>query len=112
MLLGSWLVHSVTRKQRTGVSSKGDPTYGSATTFAARVEFKRKLVRKSDGVEVACVGSFTTQTPVKYDDIFWLPAVGSSPADDTTSTDAARQPLQIESAETKDGTQFLWQVYF
>lgn len=112
MLLGGWLIHSVTRKQRTGVNSKGDATYGSATTLPARVEFKRRLIRKADGVEVACVGLFSTQTPVKYDDIFWLPAVGGSPADDTASHDAARQPLQIESAETKDGTQMLWQVYF
>jgi hypothetical protein len=112
MLIGAWLIHTVTRKRRSGIGSKGDPSFGSATTVRARVEFTRKLVRSSDGKEVVSTSSMALLDEPQHDDIYWLPSVAGSPADDTASDDAGRTPISITGAVTKLGSQRLWMVYF
>jgi hypothetical protein len=112
MLIGPWLVHSVTRKRRTGVSSRGDPTFGSASTVRARVERKRTMVRDAGGKEVVSSARMALLDEPRLDDLYWLPSIGGETADDTTSDDAARSPLSIEVATNQTGNQKLWMVYF
>lgn len=112
MLLTSWLIHTCTRTQRTGVTSKGDPSYGASSTFRARVEKKRSMVAGADGKDVACEYVLATTTAIAYDDRIWLPAIGGEGADDTADLGDANLPKSIEVATNKLGTQKLYIVRF
>lgn len=46
------LVHTITRKPYTGKDSFGDPTYGAAETYRARIEGHSRLIRRPDGKEL------------------------------------------------------------
>lgn len=112
MLIGSWLIHTVTRKRRTGINASGDPSYGSTSTIAARVEFKTRMVKDASGKEIVSTCEMAVLDRPNLDDMFWLPAIAGSTADDTSSDDAARTPVAITGATNKLGTQQLWMVFF
>lgn len=112
MNIAGWLVHSVTRKQRTGTGSKGDPTYGGATTVAARIEKTIKQVRTVDGRVLTTAWRMVTLEPIRVDDKFWLPSIAGESADDTANDNASRSPLQIATATDKVGRTSHWECYF
>lgn len=112
MLVNSWLIHTCTRARRTGVSSKGDPTYGSQATFRARVEKDFQVVTSKDGKTVSTRFVLATTTEIAYDDRIWLPAIAGEPADDTSALADAHLPVSITTATTKVGTQRLYIVRF
>ncbi len=112
MLISSWLIHSVTRKRRTGITTAGDPSYGSTTTVAARVEFVQRKLRSAEGKEVVSTCEMAMTEEPRYDDLYWLPSIAGTTADDTASDDAGRTPLSIKGATNKIGTQRLWMIYF
>lgn len=103
MLMGSWLVHTVTRKRRTGNNDDGTPAYGSAETLQARVEKRVAFMRNPDGKEVRVQHRIVVVEPVSYDDVFWLPSINGEPADDTSSMDDGRSPAAVEMAMNKPG---------
>lgn len=104
MNLGSMLTDTVTYKQRTGVSTAGDPTYGSALTASARVEHGRKIVQV-DGEQVVFEHWFTTETELKPEWRCWLPG------DDTTKDEESRRVVHVRKAATPDGLTTLFEVY-
>jgi hypothetical protein len=110
--VSSWLVHVCTKKSRVGLGVKGDPAFGAASTFRARVEKKRSTVRSADGRETVTSHVLVTTTPINPDDVVWFPSIAGEAADDTTTIDAGRTPLAVEVATTKGGAGHLWQVYF
>lgn len=112
MDITSWLVHTCTKKSRTSTGSKGDATYGSATTFKARVEKSNAGVRSSSGKENLHQYVLMTNTLVLIDDVIWFPAVVGEAADDTSKISAGRTPSRIEAVTDKQGVTKLWQVYF
>lgn len=112
MLIAPWLIHTVTRARRTGVSSKGEPTYGAQDTVRARVEFIQRLARSAEGKEIISNCEMALLDRPLYDDVFWLPSIAGSVADDTSSQSAGRTPVQIKGATSKLGTQQLWIVSF
>lgn len=108
----SWLIHTCTRKQRTGVSSKGDPQYGAATTFKARVEKKRAVIKQANGEEVQTQYVLATTTAIAYDDKIWLPDIAGDGADDTADDDDANMPVSVEVATDKIGNRKVYLVRF
>src|SRR3990167_9289561 len=53
--IASWLhmmPDSVTYEARTGTDAYGDPTYGSSSTYRARIVGEQKLIRGFSGLEV------------------------------------------------------------
>ncbi len=116
MLLNGWFVHSVQRKRRTsgagGVGSKGDTQYATATTIQCRAEIKVDKVQTANGTEFK-VGYVLAMTEApRLDDLYWMPAIGAYPADDTTADDAGRAPTSFKVATNKVGAQHLFEVYF
>lgn len=107
-----WFIHTLTRKSKTGRNNKGDPTFGSASTFTGRVEKKRALVRSASGEMVATSHVVVTQTVLSDEDIVWFPSIAGEPADNTASNNAARTPVSIEVATNKDGSAALVRAYF
>jgi hypothetical protein len=81
-------------------------------TFSARVEKTDKTVKRPDGTDVQAKAVFATNTECAYTDIFWLPAIGGEPADDTTKDAAARRPASIKYAGDKSNRRQGWEVYF
>jgi hypothetical protein len=111
-VISSWLVHTVTRKRRTGVGVKGAPVYGAATTHSARVEKTRKIVRSSDGRELVIEYEMAMLDEVKEDDQFWFPSINGEPADDTSNNDKARVPKFVQTARDKSGLRGFWRAGF
>lgn len=113
MRILSWMVHRVTRKQRTGSNAKGDPTYGAATAIKARVEKTRKRVLDAVGMETVSEFTMATDTlDVSLSDVFWFPSISGEPADDTSNANAGRMPIAIDRATTKTGQALFVVVYF
>lgn len=113
MLIAGWLVHTVSRKRRNAApTATGDPSLGALETFPARVERTSVYVKRRDGKSVHARHVFATLTPCEYTDVFWLPSVFGSAADDTSSDAVAREPASIATATNKAGTQGIFQVYF
>ncbi len=103
MNIAHWLKHTVTRKQRTGIGTKGDPTFGAATTFKAKVDKMSKTIRRSNGSTLKISHVLTTTTAISVDDQFWFPSIAGEPADDTTSADAARAPAEVNVSASPSG---------
>lgn len=113
MIPSSWLIHTCTRAARTGVSSKGDPTYGAQSSFLARVEKQRRLVPTTDGKTVQTNYVLVTTTPIEYDDRIWLPSIiTGDTSDDASSDDEALLPVTVEVATDKIGNRKVWIVRF
>lgn len=113
MRLTPWMVHSVTRKKRTGSNSKGDPIYGAATKIRARVEKTRKRVLDSVGQEVVSEYTMATEKlDVSLSDMFWFPSIAGEPSDDTSNANTARLPIAIDRATNKSGQAIFVVVYF
>jgi hypothetical protein len=102
---------TVTKSSRTGTGSKMDPAYGSQSTFLARVEKKRTMVRSASGEHVLTSHVMACTTDVKLDDRVWFPAIAGESADDTSSVAASRSPVAVDAAAAMDGS-YLYQVYF
>lgn len=113
MNIGRWLVHSVSRKRRTGEGAKGDPTFGAVDTIRCRVEKRAKRVRGADGVEVVSEFSLVTSTlNVSEHDVFWFPAIAGEAADVVGDTSTGRTPIAVERATTISGQAPFVTVYF
>lgn len=112
MMYSSWLIHTVTRKRRTGNNSDGTPSYGSADTIKVRVEKKRKFIRLPSGKELLIQYEMVFDGEVRYDDVFWFPSIAGEAADDTTNADAARAPALVFTSTNKNGTQYITTTSF
>ena len=113
MNVGSWMVHRVTRKQRTGSNAKGDPTYGAATLIRARVEKVRQRVSNAEGMQVTSEYAMATTTmDVSISDLFWFLSIAGEPADSTSNANLARIPVAVDRATTKTGHAPFVMVYF
>lgn len=100
-----WLIHTVTVAARTGVNANGEPTYAAQTTLRARVEKKTVFMRGPDGRQVLARHVLSAPGVLAYDAAYWFPAIGvGDVADDTSTQDAARSPVAIDSATNKRGT--------
>ena len=112
MNVTSWMVHTCTKKSRTGTGTKGDPVFGSPATFKARVEKARATSRFAGGRESQHTYVLVTETQILPDDVVWFPSISGEPADDTSNLSAGRTPQTVETATTKPGAQKLFQVFF
>jgi hypothetical protein len=79
------LTQTVTWATWTTKNNSGDPTWGSQSTAAARVEFGLFKTRNSQGVEVDVKAKVTTETNIPRKARIWLPG------DDTTKGNEARK---------------------
>ena len=64
MSVSDWadmLNQTVTYKALSSRDSYGAPTYGAATSYDARVVYKSKFLRKSDGADVMATGAVWLQ---------------------------------------------------
>lgn len=114
MNIRPWLIHRVTRSQRTGeANAKGDAAFGAQGVVKGRVEKKTRMVKNDAGKEVVSSHSMATLTAdVAVSDRFWFPSIAGEPADDVTDISDARTPVAIDRATSKSGKQKLIMVYF
>jgi hypothetical protein len=111
--LGPWLIHTLTRKCRSGApGSKGEPSYTAADTIKARVEKKQTMIRGTDGREIVSEYQMATSVEVKLDDVFWFPSIAGEPADNTADISAARSPRVVNAATDKQGKAMMWRTFF
>lgn len=96
------LPQTITRKQQSGVGSHGDPTYGSGSTMAARVQMGRD--RQFEAIEHE--GVLYTETELLVTDRVWLP--GDSTSDDKL----ARRPLRTVASPSLGASQTLYKTAF
>lgn len=99
------LTDTVTIAAETGRSSYGDPTFGSQTTIAARVEAVDKLVIGPDGNELRAQHAVASEDEIKTTDRMWLPG------DDTADTTAARRALVVRYSRFPGETAGLYEAY-
>lgn len=112
MDIRSWLVHTCTKKSRTGAGAKGDATYGTPTTFKARVEKSRAGTRSAQGKETEHEFVLLTNIEILIDDVIWFPSIAGEEADDLDDINDARTPINVEVVTDKAGITKVWQVYF
>lgn len=91
------LIHTITVKSRTGVDAGLTPTYGTASSFAARVERKKKEVADAGGQTKIAEHWVVSETEIKLGDRVWLPG------DDTNDDNEAHDPIQVGRASTTSG---------
>lgn len=114
----AWFPHTVQRKRRitgaSGVNSKGDPLYDTASNVSARVEVQWERVSTSAGTELRAfhIMALPADAAPRVDDLYWLPAVNGYPADDTALDSAGRTPTAIRTATNKMATQGFHEVRF
>jgi hypothetical protein len=94
------LTETITVKSQSSVDSDGDPSYGSASTMAARIQ--RGKDRDAEEIDHSMV--LYTSTAIAVTDRVWLPE------DDTSSADAARVPVSVSSSKDLDGGETLYKV--
>ncbi len=85
--------------RQSGASSHGDPTYGSATSFKARVQPRNTLTPD----ELKYDHVLYTATAVQQDDKVWLPG-------ENTGTAPGRVVLAVESSPSLSGDFTLYKV--
>ena len=68
MLISEYLNQSVTLKSKASVNAYNEATYASST-INARFEYKRRMIRNSDGEELMSLAQIFTTTQVKPDDV-------------------------------------------
>lgn len=73
MSLESLLRQTVQIQHRTGVSYTGDPTYGDATTYAARISYRNKRIVTGTGEERGSTAHVTVLVEVGDADLVILP---------------------------------------
>ena len=104
--LATRLNDTITRAAKSGLSSYGDPSYGSQTTFAGRADKHEGIVKLANGTEQNVSWLLITLTEVALSDRIWLP--GDSTGDNT----AARHPVMVRGNQTIDGADTVWEVFF
>lgn len=93
----SLMIHTVTRKLRTGMGAGGAPTFASATTIAVRLEKQVNEVKDGDGRVRVSQNHLISETEFFVSDRVWLP--GADTGDDNKSEDV----LAVKQAETTGG---------
>lgn len=99
------LTQTVTYATWSSVNNSGDPTFGSQSTAAARVEFGTFKTRDSEGVEVDARAKVTTETDIPRKARIWLPG------DDTSDGNEARKIKERTKVATPDGSIVLYGLY-
>lgn len=84
MPISDWadmMPHTVTLAPRTGLNDHGEPTYGTAVSYQARVSYRSHKVRGPDGEDVMARGAVWLQSTAlaKVTDRLVLPE-GETPA--------------------------------
>ena len=91
------MTDTVTYAAISSKSNSGDPTYGSQSTCAARVEHYSKLVIGADGNEVAADHKVVSETEIKLTYRVWLPG------DAVATANSARRVISVSKATTPSG---------
>lgn len=104
MSIASWLVSTVTVASKTGVDSYGKPSYGSQSTFSARVQAQSKIVRNSKGEDSNSEWRVYTLTAVALTDRLWLPGA------DTSSQAESLIPIAITVSADRQNARQLYRV--
>lgn len=99
------MTDTITVQPLSGTTNWGDPSFGTARTQKARVEFVFNILRDSEGNERQSNARVATETEIGlHDRVFF-------PGDDTSDVEDARKVIQTETASTPDGYT-LYQVFF
>ena len=85
------LTDRVSFKAPSGLDSYGDPTLGSLTTLAARVEYDVKHVASSGGVRRDQVTRVLTTTEIPIGSLLWLPGTDTAQVNQAKTVDNARR---------------------
>jgi len=76
MNIAHLLTDEVAHAPRTGVDKNGDPSFGSSTTFRARIE-KKRVTSSEIGQQRDVKDVFMTDQPIDNSDIVWLDTADS-----------------------------------
>lgn len=98
------LTDTITYKLKTGVGTYGDPSFGSALTTKARVEFTSKTYVDPSGNEKYSQHVLTTTVELPRGTRLWVP--GAS----TSNDNEALEVKQIKKANIPGGD-YLYEVY-
>ena len=83
------LTETVTRRAVSVRSNSGDPTFGSPSTFSARIERTSGVAYSSEGAAISFRQRLFTTTSVALSDALWFPE------DDSNNASAARRPIEV-----------------
>ena len=100
---GAWQQMPVSIKSKTGVGTKGDPTYGAAREVLCYVEPNRSEVRRSDGSIIITTHYLSTHSPILADDVVYL-------SGDATSG-RGRLIAKLETTSALSGGSTLYEVW-
>ena len=105
VMIGGWLVDTITVQSYSGRTKYGDPLYGPQFEVRARVEASTQLVRGIDGEERSSTHSIATETILRHKDRVWIPGKDTSNPDDSLS------PIAISTASRKSGNGRFYMVF-
>lgn len=104
MNFGHRFIHTIYVAAKTGVSNKGDPTFGTPAPVACRVEGATATLRQGQGLETVCETRIITETAIAKTSRVWLPGVSSSDAT------LAKVPKKVRPIPTIGGDYTLFEV--
>lgn len=98
------LTDTVTVAAEAGISGYGDPTYGSQTTVAARVEYDSKLLTAPDGSVLEVTHRIASIVEIPLRARVWLPG------DNTGDNNAAKRVVSVGKGSTPDGRETIYEA--
>jgi hypothetical protein len=98
------LTDTITIAHQTGISSSGDPTFGTQSTIQARVEEIDRVTLGANQNESAATHKIATEDELLLSDRIWLP--WDNPADNTQ----AKRPTNVVHARFPGETEGLYEV--
>lgn len=106
MNLKGWLTKTATKQSVASRDVYGKVTWSAPATISCRVQASRKIIRGTNGQEVATTAVLYTDAACSVTDRFWLPGA------DTNDVNAARIPLGVDEAANKGGDTVFTKVWF
>lgn len=100
------LNETVSRKTTTATSSYGDPTYGSATTFAARVERTSGVSYSAQGSALQYTHRMFSLTSVDLTDLVFFSE------DNTSDNNTGHRPASVTECRNMRGAVSHYEVLF
>ena len=100
------LTETVSRKAVSSRSDHLDPTYGTASTFSARIERDSGESYGASGSAVAYTHRMFCQTAVLLSDLIFFPE------DSTADNNTGKRPASVSACYDLDGTLSHYEVLF
>lgn len=97
MNIAHTLTETISRKAVSSRSDHGDPTYASATTFAARVERTNGVTYGPGGASVAYSHRVFCQTAVALSDLLFFSE------DSTSDNSTGKRPVSVTTCRRLNG---------